>query len=135
MSLYLLDTNIISQFVKKKASASAIQKLKHLPVADACASVVSRAEVLFGLARVGHPPKLSQSVEDFFQTINVRDWDEDAARSYGKLRFTSTSQGITIAPLDLMIAAQAMAAGATLVTNDSAMKHLTPWLPVEDWTA
>ncbi len=135
MSLYLLDTNVISQFVKSKASRHAIEKLRHLHVDDVCTSIVSYAEVLFGLVRAGRPPRLSQAVENFFQTVTVRDWDENTAHAYAGLRAASSSQGITIAPLDLMIAAQALAAGAVLVTNDSAMKRLTPWLPVEDWTA
>jgi tRNA(fMet)-specific endonuclease VapC len=38
-----------------------------------------------------------------------------------------------LAPIDLLIAAHAISAGATLVTNDSAFAQI-PGLPVEDWT-
>ncbi|HVZ29373.1 MAG TPA: PIN domain-containing protein [Asticcacaulis sp.] len=134
MSRYLLDTNTISQFVKKKASAHAFERLNHSDASQICVSIVSRAEVLFGLVRAANPPKLSATVEAFFQTVEILDWDEGTAQACAKLRSATESEGMGMGALDLMIAAQAMAAGATLVTNDGALKRLTPWLPVEDWT-
>nr|WP_255346308.1 PIN domain-containing protein [Asticcacaulis sp. AC402] len=98
-------------------------------------SIVTRAEILFGLAKAGHPPRLDHSVDVFFRTVTVLHWAGSEARAYGNLRRNCESQGITIAPLDLMIAAQALSASAILVTNDTARMRLTPWLPVEDWTA
>lgn len=134
MSLYFLDTNIVSQFVRDKAPLRTVQRLNRMPAGNICVSIVTRAEILYGRAKAGHPPRLTNSINIFFQTAEVRDWDEKAAHAYAALRTETESQGIGIAPLDLMIAAQGLAAGAILVTNDSALKRLTPWLPVEDWT-
>ena len=41
--------------------------------------------------------------------------------------------GKSLAPLDMLIAAHALEAGATLVSNDRAFRHV-PGLTVEDWT-
>jgi tRNA(fMet)-specific endonuclease VapC len=40
----------------------------------------------------------------------------------------------SLAPLDMLIAAHALEAGATLVTNDRAFRHV-PGLETADWTA
>lgn len=134
MSGYLLDTNTVSLFVRDRASAQLRGRLNRLPVNVVQVSAVSRGEILFGLVKAGKPPRLGHAVDTFFHTVTVLPWGEDEVAAYAELRFACTSQGITIAPLDLMIAAQALAAGAVLVTNDSALKRLAPWLPVEDWT-
>jgi tRNA(fMet)-specific endonuclease VapC len=42
--------------------------------------------------------------------------------------------GKSLASLDLLIASHALEAGATLVTNDGAFRHV-PGLRIEDWTA
>lgn len=43
-------------------------------------------------------------------------------------------EGRPLAPLDLQIAAHALALGATLVTSDRAMHHISG-LRIEDWRA
>jgi tRNA(fMet)-specific endonuclease VapC len=42
--------------------------------------------------------------------------------------------GKALQPLDMLIAAHALDAGATLVTNGRAFRHV-PGLEIEDWTA
>jgi tRNA(fMet)-specific endonuclease VapC len=42
--------------------------------------------------------------------------------------------GKSLQPLDMLIAAHALEAGATLVTNDRAFRHV-PGLEIDDWTA
>lgn len=134
MTLRLLDTNIVSLFVRGKASAQALATLSAQPVGSVHVSIISRAEILYGLTKAGMPPRLSHAVTVFFQTIVVPAWEEADAQSYARLRTTIESNGISIAPLDLMIASQALASQAILVTNDAALKQLTPWIAVEDWT-
>lgn len=60
-------------------------------------------------------------------------WDTRAARTYGAFRADLERRGQTLAPLDLLIAAHALAVGVVLVTNDQAMLRLTG-LETEDWT-
>ena len=49
------------------------------------------------------------------------------------LRATMERSGKSLAPLDMLIAAHALEAGATLVSSDRAFRHI-PGLTVEDWT-
>jgi len=134
VTVHLLDTNIVSLFVRGKASDQALAVLKAQPIGMVHVSSVSRAEILYGLTKAGFPPKLSHAVAAFFHAIVVPQWADAEAQAYASLRTAIEAKGIGIAPLDLMIASQALASNAVLVTNDSALKQLTPWLDVEDWT-
>jgi tRNA(fMet)-specific endonuclease VapC len=133
VSLYLLDTNIVSRMVRGRAP-HLTRRLENDPIPDICVSIVSRAEILFGLARIGNPPRLSLSITSFFENAQTFNWDESAAQAYARLRTDLELQGISVAPIDLMIASHAHALGAVLVTNDSALKRLGHLLSVEDWT-
>lgn len=131
---YLLDTNIVSLFLRGKASDRVLGVLSAHPVGTIHVSAISRAEILYGLTKAGTPPRLSHAVTTFFQTVVVPAWEEAEAQAYARLRTAIEGKGISIAPLDLMIASQALASQAVLVTNDAALKRLKPWLDVEDWT-
>ncbi len=60
-------------------------------------------------------------------------WNQQVADTYGLLRAELVSVGRSLSPLDLLIAAHALALGAVLVTNDQAMLRQTG-LETEDWT-
>jgi len=77
---------------------------------------------------------LSEWVREFLLRVDVLDWDRAAARAYGELRAACESDGVSLSPLDMMIAAQAVAGGAVLVTRDRAFRHVRNGLAVEDWT-
>jgi tRNA(fMet)-specific endonuclease VapC len=53
---------------------------------------------------------------------------------YGELRADCAARGVSLGALDMMIAAQAVAAGALLVTRDEAFDHVKGALTVEAWT-
>jgi tRNA(fMet)-specific endonuclease VapC len=61
-------------------------------------------------------------------------WTPEVARVYADLRVACETAGVTLAPLDLMIAAHAMALGATLVTQDQVFGRVPGGLSLEDWT-
>ena len=56
-----------------------------------------------------------------------------AAEHYALLRSAMEDSGTPMGNLDLMIAAQALAAGATLVTHDRVF-HRVKHLKLDDWT-
>jgi tRNA(fMet)-specific endonuclease VapC len=65
----------------------------------------------------------------------VRDWNRRAADAYAALRADCESRGVSLSPLDTMIAAHAIAEDAVLVTRDKAFTQVEGRLRVEDWTS
>jgi tRNA(fMet)-specific endonuclease VapC len=60
-------------------------------------------------------------------------WDSAAAKSYAAIRSVLEWGGDPVGNLDMMIAAQALAAPAALVTHDHAFRRVRN-LKVENWT-
>ena len=68
----------------------------------------------------------------FLAPVETLPWSEAEAETYVALRAAGEAQGISLAPLDMMIAARAKAGEAILVTRDAAFAKV-PGLAVEDW--
>jgi tRNA(fMet)-specific endonuclease VapC len=129
----MLDTNTASDIIKGHPP-EVRQRLAALPMSSIVMSVVTQAELLYGLARKGHPPHLAHVTRELALRVQVLPWDSKAAEVYGDLRASCAAHGIALGALDMMIAAHAIAAKATLVTHDKALS-LVPGkvLVVEDW--
>ena len=129
---HLLDTNIVSHVIRGD-EPRVRQRLAALPMGTAVSSAVTEAELHHGLARRSHPAGLSQRVQAFLVRVDGLPWDSAAASAYGGLRVACKAAGVTLAPLDLMIAAHARAVEATLVTRDRAFLRVPEGLRVETW--
>jgi tRNA(fMet)-specific endonuclease VapC len=129
----MLDTNMAS-YVIKGNPPHVRQRLSALPMSSIAVSVVTQGELLYGLARKGHPTALARVISEFLARVDVLPWDSAAATVYGDLRARCTTAGITLGALDTMIAAHAIAAKATLITHDKAFGHIPGnLLNIEDW--
>jgi tRNA(fMet)-specific endonuclease VapC len=133
MTAWMLDTNIASHVIKGDRS-EIIKRLVSLPMEDIVISSVTEGELFYGLAKRGYPKALSERVRQFLLRVDVLPWDHDVTRTYGDLRAACEAKGVTLAPLDMMIAAHAVATDATLVTRDKAFAHVTEPLRTDDWT-
>jgi tRNA(fMet)-specific endonuclease VapC len=129
--VYLLDTNIVS--VALKGNEVIDGRLRALTTADWCISAVTRAELRFGLALRPKATRLAEVVEEFLSVARTEAWDTRAADVHGQLRAALVNKGHRIGDFDEMIAAHAVALGATLVTDN--VRHFTrvDGLRVENW--
>jgi tRNA(fMet)-specific endonuclease VapC len=127
----MLDTNIVSHFVRQHPAV--IQRAVAIPMDELCISAITEGELLFGLARRPRATRLNFGIKQFLNRVDVLPWDHTVAADYAALRAGQERRGKILAPIDLLIAAHAISAGATLVTNDAAFTQI-PGLPVEDWT-
>ncbi len=129
---YLLDTNTVSYIIKGNFPRVR-ERLVKTPMAQVAVSVITEAELRFGVARRPEATRLKVAVEEFLLHVEVLPWDSEAAQHYAEVRAALERMGNTLGNLDLMIAAHALGAQAVLVTNDRAfgrVKHLK----IEDWT-
>jgi tRNA(fMet)-specific endonuclease VapC len=129
----MLDTNMAS-YVIKGNPPEARKRLATLPMDSIVVSVVTQAELLYGLPRKGHPVAFTNLIKEFLLRVRVLSWDGNAATVYGDLRASCMASGVTLGALDMMIAAHAVAAKSILVTHDKAFS-LVPGgiLVAEDW--
>lgn len=131
MSAFLmLDTNAVSAIVKGRADAlSAI--LNDRPF---CISVITEAELRFGLVRRAIHADLRRIVETFLVSADIRPWTSTSAQRYGPLRTELEALGRPLASMDLLIATHALAEDCTLISADRAFAQV-PGLRVLDWSA
>jgi tRNA(fMet)-specific endonuclease VapC len=127
----MLDTNMVSHLLKLHPAV--VRRVVDTPMAALCISAITAGELLFGLAKRPDAVRLHRTVGEFLLRVDVLPWDNDVAKRYGTMRAGLARTGMVLAPLDLLIAAHAVSAGAVLVTNDRAFRQAGA-VEVEDWT-
>lgn len=132
-SRYLLDTNIASDAIKGNP-ARVRERLVSLSIRSVTISSVTQGELIYGLAKRGNPAALAALIHEFLIRVEVLPWTAEVANVYGALRASCASKGVTLGALDMMIAAQAVAADTVLVTRDKAFGHVKEGLKLEDWS-
>ncbi|MDR3793144.1 MAG: PIN domain-containing protein [Terracidiphilus sp.] len=131
--IYLLDTNTLS-YIARGRSQAARMRIESLESNDAVAiSAITEAEVRYGLARRPEAHALRAVMEKVLFKLRVLSWGSPEAEAYGELRARTEVQGLVLSALDLLIAAQARAVGATLITSDKAFFHLSGLIEIENW--
>lgn len=129
--VYLLDTNIIIALSKDIEPVAS--RLESIPASDVLIPVVVVAEIEFGIAKSRRRQFNRRVFDDILAGFRVAAFDTAAAAAYGPLRATLERQGTPIGPNDLLIAAQALAAQAVLVSDNLAEFSRVPRLRVENW--
>jgi tRNA(fMet)-specific endonuclease VapC len=129
---YLLDTNTASYIIKGNFPRVR-ERLLRIPMAEVGISVVTEAELRSGVARRPEATTLKRVVEEFLLRVESLAWDSEAAEEYARIRALLEKDGSPMGHLDLMVAAQAVAAGVALVTRDHVFRRVKG-LRVEDWS-
>jgi tRNA(fMet)-specific endonuclease VapC len=130
--IYLLDTNIVSYFVRGNHPEIG-KRLDHTPLDQLAVSAVTEAELRFWIIQRPPNARIRVGVEDFLMRVRSLPWDSGAAQSCARTREILKRQGRVLSSEDLMIAAHALSLGLTLVTHDSAFSYVDE-LKTEDWT-
>jgi tRNA(fMet)-specific endonuclease VapC len=134
---YLLDTNAVIALLKDEPAI--FRKRLRRTVSRGAAIAVSSIvlyELWYGVARSARRRENAERLRVFLSGgIEVSAFDEEDAKTAGELRATLEGAGTPIGPYDLLIAAQALRTGATLVTANLAEFTRVPGLQWQDWTA
>lgn len=129
----MLDTNMASYLLKGK-SPSARDRMRSLQPGEVVSiSVVTEAEMLYGIAKAGIGEQRMRMLNWFLHLVTIRPWGREEAAVYGRLRARQEAMGKPLGPLDMQIAAHAISLGAVLVTNDKAFHHVPDLVSVENW--
>jgi tRNA(fMet)-specific endonuclease VapC len=130
---YLLDTNICIYVINDRSKAIVERFRKHR-LGDIGVSTITAAELAYGVAK-SDSERNRGALERFLLPLEVVEFDHAAALKYGSVRADLERRGRPIGPLDMLIAAHALALGATLVTNNQREFGRVPGLTVENWAA
>ena len=130
MKCYLLDTNIVSHIVRNESRV--IQKLFSLPTSAIYISVITYAEIQYGLQKRPGAKTLRNTINELLTRVEIIEWDQRAANVYGKVRAELEVRGKSIDSMDLLIASQAIANKMTLVSDDKVFVNIKA-LKLENW--
>ena len=136
---YLLDSNIVSEIIKRKPDFNVISKIaEHNSDCAICAP--SLHELLYGFEKMAdgmNKTYLKKYInDDVLQNFKVKSYSEKASRIHAKIRADAETIGKPAPFSDSMIAAIALANHMVLVTRNT--KHFTAIqkvsnLEIENW--
>ena len=133
MPRYMLDTDTCS-YVMRRSHDGLLKRLSKVPVGDVCMSVITKAELLYG---VEVSPKRRQdeaAVEALLRYVEVLDFPDEASSHYAKIRADLKTRGTMIGANDLLIAAHARSLSLTLITNNTREFRRIRHLVIDNWT-
>jgi tRNA(fMet)-specific endonuclease VapC len=131
MRRFLLDTNILIALTKKHPCPA--ERLSSVPAKAVLLSTVVLAEIEYGIAKSTRKEHNRTIFERLLQGFQILPFNETAAGHYGPIRAALERRGELIGPYDLMIAAQARAENAVLVTDNVQDFQRVEGLIVENW--
>ena len=132
---YLLDTNMFSYIAKGSSPAARAEFLRLSQDRNAVLSIsaITEAEVRYGMAKHSLSRTLCSAIEGLFAHLEILPWGSNEAAAYAQTRAKLEAQGIVVATIDLLIAAQAIVAGAVLVTRDKVFAHVDDLEAIANW--
>ena len=132
--MYIFDTDILSNIVKKRPSQRLLQALQAVPHGRQFTTVITVGEMVYGACKSGRREFFLSRMESvILPNVRALSFDESSARIYGELRALLEKQGRIVSEPDLRIAAIAIQHGFTLVTGNAAHFAHIPKLNIENW--
>jgi tRNA(fMet)-specific endonuclease VapC len=132
--MYLFDTDILSNIVKKQPSLKLIKKLKRLTKTVQFTTSINVGEIYYGACRsAGKATILKAFSESVFPNINIISFNEESGKLFGALKAELEKKGIGCSEPDLRIASIAIQHKLTLVTGNTRHFKSVPGLKTENW--
>jgi tRNA(fMet)-specific endonuclease VapC len=144
--IYLLDTDTVI-FLARRSKSSQPKAMRHkaqrlekdCKEAQADGNVVALSAITisqleFGARYGGRYEEEMNLIRGLTAPFRRYDFDAtDCPHAFGLVREHLERRGIAIGPMDTLIAAHALALGATLVTNNTAHFNRVPGLKTVNW--
>lgn len=130
--IFLLDSDICIYSMRNEPPG--VQKrLNKLDDGDVGIPAVVVAELRYGVAKSQAWERNTIALDRFLRSFEIVRFDEAAAVRYGEIRAELEKKGTPIGPLDMLIAAQAVSMGLTLITNNLREYKRVPGLKCISW--
>lgn len=129
--MFMLDTDICIYLINERDSA--LRGKFESNASAICISAITYAELCFGAAHSARVEENTRELAAFCLDLEILPFDAAAGDHYGKIREALMQRGQPIGANDLLIAAHARSAGATLVSNNEREFARVPELRTENW--
>ncbi len=133
--IYVLDTDVLSNLLKRVPSKSLVAKLAQIPAVQQCTTSITVGELIYGASRAtARTELLLAQIERILLTdLAILPFDRAAAYRYGVLRTELERQGTPLADADLRIAAITLVNDYTLITGNERHFQRIADLQIENW--
>ena len=137
--MIILDTNVLSEFMRPKPSARVASWVSKQPAAELFTTSITEAEIFYGIELLTRGKRreglLAAAEAMFAQDLadRVFGFEGDAARAFSRIAANRRALGRPISHADAQIAAIAQVRGAKLATRnvedfeDCGLDVVDPW--------
>ncbi len=132
--MYLFDTNILSEVLKKRPEQGLLERLSGIPGHLQFTSCICVMELRYGSRRRPDHENFWKKIEDkLLSQVKILPIAKDTALIAGDIATNLSLDGRGISPEDLLIAATAVEKGVTLVTANQRHFRDIEGLKIENW--
>ena len=130
--MVFLDTNICAYFILRKYPNVTAQFKARDPHTLLVSALVA-GELAYGVELSARAESNRTSLDAFLSMLHIVAWDEQAMWHFGQQKARLKKAGTKIGEIDLLIGCQALALGATMVTNNTREFERIEGLKLENW--
>jgi len=132
--MYLFDTDVLSNIVKTKPSPSLLEKLSKLPPDMQFTTAINVGEIYYGALRSAQGERILKTYEEkVFPLLTVLAFDEESARTYGKIKARMEKRGLGASEPDLRIASIAVQHKLIVITGNTKHFEKIPEVSIDNW--
>ena len=129
--MILLDTNTCIYIINNRPP-NVLEKFRKYKAGEVSISSIAASELAYGVAKSGSA-KNRKALDMFLAPLQILPFDSQCLWFYADLRASLEKQGLSIGPMDTLIAAQALSIDGTLVTNNIKEFMRVPKLKLDNW--
>lgn len=129
--MILLDTNTCIYIINNRPP-NVLERFRRYKAGEVGISSIAASELAYGVAKSGSV-KNRKALDMFLAPLQILPFDSQCLWFYADLRASLEKQGLSIGPMDTLIAAQALSIDGTLVTNNIKEFMRVPQLKLDNW--
>ncbi len=129
--MILLDTNTCIYIINNRPP-NVLEKFRKYKAGEVGISSIAASELAYGVAKSGSI-KNRKALDMFLAPMQILPFDSQCLWFYADLRASLEKQGLSIGPMDSLIAALALSIDGTLVTNNIKEFMRVPKLKLDNW--
>ena len=129
--MILLDTNTCLYIINNRPP-KVLDRFNAYKAGEIGISSIAASELAYGVAKSGSI-KNRKALDMFLAPLQILPFDSQCLWFYADLRASLEKKGLSIDPMDSLIAAHALSINGTLVTNNLNEFSRVPQLKLENW--